>query len=304
MSSYFANNVFLTSTHRDSIHRVSARLVKLPGSIQGQPFTITDCSHCEILLMDNCDQVQIDNVTDSKIFIGASSESIFIRNCTNCTFTIACKQLRTRDCENCTLYLHCKTEPIIETSSGMRFASFNGAYPGHHKAMIAANLNPRENNWHKVYDFNDPDKTGKNWSIFQEDEEMSLWCPVGDAENCVPDVFSHDIPHINVPRVRKMSNSVDNIDGAKHIPFDDYSNGLRKNDEKIIRNGIHITVEDEAQMKVGRFQKLKAFCRQSWRMITDSIHSLQLLIVGLIFSRQEGTRKSIEEFHDPMKMFG
>eukprot|EP00569_Conticribra_weissflogii_P018531 CAMPEP_0171442806 /NCGR_PEP_ID=MMETSP0881-20121228/29232_1 /TAXON_ID=67004 /ORGANISM="Thalassiosira weissflogii, Strain CCMP1336" /LENGTH=70 /DNA_ID=CAMNT_0011966039 /DNA_START=70 /DNA_END=279 /DNA_ORIENTATION=+ len=39
---------------------VSARLVKLPGSIQGQPFIITDCSHCEILLMDNCDQVQID----------------------------------------------------------------------------------------------------------------------------------------------------------------------------------------------------------------------------------------------------
>jgi len=34
------------------------------------------------------------------------------------------------------------------------------------------------------------------------------------------------------------------------------------------------------------------------------MHSLHLLIAGLIFSRREGTRKSIEEYHDPMKMFG
>mmetsp|Transcript_13090 Transcript_13090/g.38495 ORF Transcript_13090/g.38495 Transcript_13090/m.38495 type:complete len:95 (+) Transcript_13090:430-714(+) len=94
--------------------------MKKPGSVQGQPFDITNCKNSELIILDNCDQVQIDEVLDSKIFIGASSESIFVRNCSGCTFTIACKQLRTRDCSNCTFNLYCKTQPVIETSTDMR----------------------------------------------------------------------------------------------------------------------------------------------------------------------------------------
>lgn len=88
--------------------------------MQGQPFDIADCSKCTLQVLDHCDQVQIDNVSDSKVFIAGSSESIFVRDCKNTVFTIACKQLRTRDCTNCTFYLYSKTEPIIETSNGMR----------------------------------------------------------------------------------------------------------------------------------------------------------------------------------------
>jgi len=87
--------------------------------------------------------VQIDNVTSSKVFVAGSSESVFVRDCSNCVFTIACKQLRTRDCVNCTFYLYSKTEPIIETSRGMKFAPFNGAFEGHKAAMERANLQVR-----------------------------------------------------------------------------------------------------------------------------------------------------------------
>ena len=59
-----------------------------------------------------------------KVFVGACSESVFVRNCADSTFYLACKQLRTRDCKNCTFYLYCQTEPIIETSEGMAFAPF------------------------------------------------------------------------------------------------------------------------------------------------------------------------------------
>ena len=94
--------------------------MKLPGSVQGQPIEISNLINCEAQVLDHCDQVQIDDVKDSKVFIGASSESIFTRNCKNCTFTIACKQFRARDCENCTFYLYCKTEPVIETSTNLK----------------------------------------------------------------------------------------------------------------------------------------------------------------------------------------
>lgn len=63
--------------------------------------------------------------------MAASSESVFVRECSNCSFTIACKQLRTRDCHDCTFYLYSKTEPVIELSDGLTFAPFNAAFDGH-----------------------------------------------------------------------------------------------------------------------------------------------------------------------------
>jgi hypothetical protein len=166
----------------------SEPLVKPPNSIDGQPFDISDCKGATLAVCDNTDQVQIDNCDSCKIFVAASSESIFVRDCKNCTFTIACKQLRTRDCENCTFYLYSKTEPIIETSSGMKFGPFNGAYDGHAAAMARANLQPNHNLWFAVYDFNDDAKTGKNWRLLTPIEEEPTWCPVGPAENCCPRV--------------------------------------------------------------------------------------------------------------------
>jgi hypothetical protein len=81
---------------------------KLPNTIDGQPFDIADCNNATLLVLDNTDQVQIDNVVGSRIFVAASSESIFVRDCKDCTFVVACKQLRTRDCTNCTFYLYSK----------------------------------------------------------------------------------------------------------------------------------------------------------------------------------------------------
>lgn len=68
--------------------------------------------------------------------MGACCSSVFVRNCSNCTFTVACKQLRTRDCVDCTFYLYSMTEPVIETSTRMFFAPFNGGYPGQEQVRI------------------------------------------------------------------------------------------------------------------------------------------------------------------------
>lgn len=54
-----------------------------------QPFDLSDLSDCEVLLLDQCDQVQVDNLTNCRVFIGPCSESVFVRNCTNCVFTVA-----------------------------------------------------------------------------------------------------------------------------------------------------------------------------------------------------------------------
>ncbi|KAG6578169.1 dolichyl-phosphate beta [Phytophthora cinnamomi] len=171
----------LTYTFRN---KTSETLTKLPGQIEGQPFDLSDLDGCTVMLLDHINQVQIDNLSNCRVFIGPSSESVFVRNCSNCVFTIACKQLRTRDCSSCSIYLYSLTDPIIETSQDITFAPFNGAYCGIERNFTDARLEPTNNHWSQVYDFNDPDKTGCNWRILKHEEEAAPW--VIDIEPQVP----------------------------------------------------------------------------------------------------------------------
>eukprot|EP00616_Rhizochromulina_sp_CCMP1243_P009413 CAMPEP_0118966330 /NCGR_PEP_ID=MMETSP1173-20130426/3806_1 /TAXON_ID=1034831 /ORGANISM="Rhizochromulina marina cf, Strain CCMP1243" /LENGTH=408 /DNA_ID=CAMNT_0006915089 /DNA_START=32 /DNA_END=1258 /DNA_ORIENTATION=- len=162
-------------------------LRKEPGSIDGQPFDLTELKDCTVTLLDKTDQIQADELHNCRVFIGACGESLFVRNCSNCVFFTACKQLRTRECVNCTFYLYCISEPIIELSTNMKFACFHGGYPEQATHMQQAGLDPRVNKWSMVFDFNDEAKTGKNWSVLRRAQYEDPWFPGGDvAEPAVP----------------------------------------------------------------------------------------------------------------------
>jgi protein XRP2 len=115
--------------------------------------------------------------------VAASSESVFIRNCSSCEFTIACKQLRTRDCHDCTVFLYSKTEPIIELSDGMVFRPFNAGYPGHADHLRNAGLDPLVNEWQKVFDFNDEAKVCGHFVVrpHNDGDPVAPWYPLEQA---------------------------------------------------------------------------------------------------------------------------
>ena len=139
----------------------SSSLIALPGSSTGgRPFNIIDCRDCQVLLLDHTENVQIDNATGCRIFVGAVSGTVALRSCADCKLTVACKKFRARDCRDCTVYLFCSTEPVIEGSTGLRFGGFNGTYPGHKAAMDAAHLDVRVNKWHLVHDFSEGGEGG------------------------------------------------------------------------------------------------------------------------------------------------
>ncbi|CAM9293991.1 unnamed protein product, partial [Ectocarpus sp. 6 AP-2014] len=185
--------LFLTQyTFKD---REGEILRKLPGDIDGQPFDLTSLRRCEVALLDRSEAVQVDELSDCRVFIAACVDSVFVRNCTGCVFTVACKQLRTRDCEDCEFRLYCKTEPIIETSHGMTFAPFNGAYVGHAEHLREAGLTT-PNLWFGVYDFNDEAKTGDNWRLLAEEEHGGEpWRPLNDnSEVAIPATAPGSVP--------------------------------------------------------------------------------------------------------------
>jgi protein XRP2 len=132
---------------------------------------------------------QVDFIENSTLFIGPCCESVFLRDCSNVTVTVACKQvtkctcviewtsigspfnvlciqLRTRDCSNVTIRLFCATDPIVESSHHVTFLPFNGEYPGLDDHFMAAGMAQRndngevvysENKWQNVFDFSSSD---------------------------------------------------------------------------------------------------------------------------------------------------
>jgi hypothetical protein len=160
---------------------------RLPGSIDGQMYDIADCEDTELVVMDHCEQVQIDQVKNSKIFIGACESSMFIRNCDNCTFYVACRQLRLREVTNCKFFCFSTAEVHIEYSKNVRFAPFNGGYAEQAAHLSKAKLPYLEHNlWYDIFDHNDPGKTRENWSLLPESEYGAPWFPGGACTPAVP----------------------------------------------------------------------------------------------------------------------
>jgi hypothetical protein len=157
----------------------SEPLIKTPGDIAGQMFDIADCEGSTLIIMDNCEQVQIDACSNCRIFIGACTSSIFIRNCENCIFYTCCRQLRLREVTKSTFYIYSMAEVHIEYSNSLLFAPFNGGYPEQSKHLVEASLDPSHNLWYDIFDHNDPGKTGANWGLLPESEYEAPWFPAG-----------------------------------------------------------------------------------------------------------------------------
>jgi len=128
----------------------------------------------------------------------AAASDVFIRDCVDCTFTIACKQLRVRDCSHCKVYLYSMTRPALETSHHMEFGVFNGAYPRQGRHFKIAGLDPEFNKWDQVHDFNRsdnelpkphwskmPDQQWEPWEIMLPDCNLKPANPVPRKSNAL-----------------------------------------------------------------------------------------------------------------------
>jgi Tubulin binding cofactor C len=96
-------------------------LVKLPDTVGGQAFEMADLTDCEVQLLDHSEQVQCDDLHNCKVFIAACSEALFVRNCTNCTFVAACKQVHIHTTEE--LEIHAWYAADTEISACCRCSS-------------------------------------------------------------------------------------------------------------------------------------------------------------------------------------
>lgn len=149
---------------------------KLPGALNGQQFMVQNCKNSNIYLFDHMSTVTVDDCSDCTFFIGPVKTSIFIRDCSNCKFVIACQQFRLRDCQKLDVFLCCTTQPIIESSSGIRLACFAYYYPELAGQFRDAGLSVFDNNWSNIHDFTQDD-TMKHFTVLPEDAKVEDYVP-------------------------------------------------------------------------------------------------------------------------------
>ena len=141
-----------------------AVFVRRPGSVRGQQFVIEDCTGAEIYVLDHSAAVQVDACVGCRIVIGPCESSVFLRDCRGCSVVLAAQQLRTRECHDCQMLLYCATQPIIESSSGLRLGCYMPhLYPELRAQFAAAKLLPWTNRWADVHDFT-PEPGTDHWT--------------------------------------------------------------------------------------------------------------------------------------------
>ncbi|KAM4796768.1 protein XRP2 [Rhinophrynus dorsalis] len=171
---------------------------KLPDKVAGQQFVIQECENCNIYIFDHSATITIDDCTNCRIFLGPVKGSVFFRDCKDCKCIVACQQFRTRDCRKMDVFLCCTTQPIIESSTGMKFGCFQYYYPELASQFKEAGLSIFNNTWSNIHDFT-PVSGETNWSLLPIDSVIQDYIPLPDSEELKTVRVSTDVNKSIIP---------------------------------------------------------------------------------------------------------
>uniref|UniRef100_A0A8C9TQY3 Protein XRP2 n=1 Tax=Scleropages formosus TaxID=113540 RepID=A0A8C9TQY3_SCLFO len=159
-----------------------ATVGRLPGKLNGQQFVIQDCENCNIYVFDHSAAVTVDDCINCRIMLGPVKGSVFFRDCKDIKCVVACQQFRTRDCKKMDVFLCCATQPIIESSTGMKFGCYQYFYPELAYHFKDAGLSIFNNNWSNIHDFT-PVSGETNWSLLPEEAKVLDYVQLPDSDS-------------------------------------------------------------------------------------------------------------------------
>jgi hypothetical protein len=138
---------------------------------------LTNLVGCTVKLTGSPSTLYMTSLHNCTIMSGPVVTSVFIDDCADCVFLLACQQLRIHNTKHCDIYLHVTSRTIIEDSTQVGFAPYNWKYENMEHHFKIAGLNISRNNWNLVDDFNwlASDKPSPNWHILKADEKKDDW---------------------------------------------------------------------------------------------------------------------------------
>uniref|UniRef100_A0A1Q3FG51 Putative tubulin-specific chaperone c n=1 Tax=Culex tarsalis TaxID=7177 RepID=A0A1Q3FG51_CULTA len=153
-------------------------LIQLPREkINDQNVTGSGLTNCIIRLEGHSGSLQFAKLENCLVICGPTARSIFLDDCHNCKFVVACQQLRCHRSRSCDLYLKVTSRAIIEDSAQIQVAEYNGTYADLDDDLHKSGLDASVNNWNILDDFNwlSTDKPSPNWSILEQNQLIHDW---------------------------------------------------------------------------------------------------------------------------------
>lgn len=150
--------------------------------IDAQTITGSDLTNCIIRLEGHSGSLQFAKLENCLVICGPTARSIFLDDCNNCKFVVACQQLRCHRSQNCDLYLKVTSRAIIEDCHGIQVAEYNDRYEALDDDLVKSGLDATVNNWNILDDFNwlSTDKPSPNWSLLEQNELITNWTSYQD----------------------------------------------------------------------------------------------------------------------------
>lgn len=131
---------------------------------------ISNLIDCTVHVYGCPSAIRIEKLINTTIFSGPVNRSIFINDCFDCNFHLACQQLRIHTTVNSKFYIHVTSKAIIEDCEDVGFASYTWNYEKILEHFESASLDKDVNNWSDVDDFNwlKLDEQSPNWYIIEK----------------------------------------------------------------------------------------------------------------------------------------
>lgn len=161
-----------------TVHNRSCEMILLQNEDANEKdLTVANLESCLLQIQGHPGSLHLKNIKNCLILSGPVSRSIFVENCKNTSFQIACQQLRLHSSNDCDIYLHVTSRGIIEDSQEIRVASYSWTYPGIDEDWREAKLPRDRNNWSDIADFNwlSADQKSPNWNVVPEESRVQDW---------------------------------------------------------------------------------------------------------------------------------
>lgn len=146
--------------------------------LYGQSIYLADLTDCTVNVTRVCGNMTIRRLKQCKVYAHPIAGSVWMEDCKECDFVLACRQLRIHQTMNCRMWLHVASRPIIEHSTGISVAPYALTYTELSNEIRKSGLDKEINLWSEVEDFSHPNKrltTGSpNWSILPKSEWSAI----------------------------------------------------------------------------------------------------------------------------------
>eukprot|EP00887_Chlorella_sp_A99_P006717 scaffold3.g6717.t1 len=136
--------------------------------------TLSDMRDCTVFLIGSIAALFAHRLHGCRLYTGPVAGATFVEDAVGCTLMLASLQVRIHAANGCDLYLRLRSHPIIEHSSGLRFAPYAFSYPGSEEDLAAQGLETDSGRWAEVHDFGWLRATpSPNWNILPEGERAA-----------------------------------------------------------------------------------------------------------------------------------